>query len=310
MFAATLAGDPERYRVSDEEVNLLTRRAREFRAAFTKASGFGTRNGQSVMEKKAKRREAERLLRVHMNLIRADPSIGRGDKAVLNITERPEKLKRRECPKSPPVLRYLYSIDAIGGGPGRHVLEFAELHGSGGGKPLHAARLELFVELAPVGPPGDAACVPRDPCDVARGASGRPWYLRSFTASPIEVEFPVPMSGPMLVVYWGRWADGKGNVGPFSKTCVARVEGWNADAGRMLPGATGGMIQMQRVELKYVILQAPYVLPAGEGKGKREGAEGGIATRRLLPESDQRVDASRLLEAPPRELERSAPDAA
>ena len=30
---------------------------------------------------------------------------------------------------------------------------------------------------------------------------------------------------PRLVVYWARWADARGGVGPFSKTCVARVEG-------------------------------------------------------------------------------------
>lgn len=29
----------------------------------------------------------------------------------------------------------------------------------------------------------------------------------------------------MLVVYWGRWADARGGFGPFSQTCVARVEG-------------------------------------------------------------------------------------
>jgi hypothetical protein len=28
-----------------------------------------------------------------------------------------------------------------------------------------------------------------------------------------------------LVVYWGRWADARGGVGPFSATCATRVEG-------------------------------------------------------------------------------------
>jgi hypothetical protein len=31
----------------------------------------------------------------------------------------------------------------------------------------------------------------------------------------------------MLVVYWGRWADATGNVGPWSNTVVGRVEGWS-----------------------------------------------------------------------------------
>jgi hypothetical protein len=31
---------------------------------------------------------------------------------------------------------------------------------------------------------------------------------------------------PMLVVYWARWADARGDVGPWSSTCEAGVEGW------------------------------------------------------------------------------------
>jgi hypothetical protein len=30
---------------------------------------------------------------------------------------------------------------------------------------------------------------------------------------------------PMRVVYWGRWADSAGNVGPFSATAAAWIEG-------------------------------------------------------------------------------------
>jgi hypothetical protein len=29
---------------------------------------------------------------------------------------------------------------------------------------------------------------------------------------------------PMRVVYWGRWADSVGNVGPFSATAAAWIE--------------------------------------------------------------------------------------
>ena len=273
-FAETIARDPQRFNVTGDEAQMLVRRAQEFRAALNLANGNGTRTKSTIMEKKAARRTTENLIRAHMNLIRADHSISRGDKINLNITERPRKLKRRQCPKTPPVLRYLYGIDAKGSTPGRHVLEFAELNASGSGKPMHAARLELFVELVPVGAPDDSGGLPRHPCDIDCGGSGRPWYLRSFRKSPIEVEFPVPMSGPMLVVYWGRWADAKGDVGPFSETCIARVEGWNADAARMLPGAnSGGAVRVQRVEMKYLIWQAPYVMPPASEPKRRKQVE-------------------------------------
>src|SRR4051794_6592589 len=59
------------------------------------------------------------------------------------------------------------------------------------------------------------------------------WYLRLYTRSPIKVVPPIA-SVPMRVVYWGRWADSQGNVGPFSATAVAWIEG---GAHRSLPGA-------------------------------------------------------------------------
>jgi hypothetical protein len=40
----------------------------------------------------------------------------------------------------------------------------------------------------------------------------------------------------MLVVYWGRWADAKGNVGPFSATLRTRAEGWGGIAAGKLLG--------------------------------------------------------------------------
>jgi hypothetical protein len=45
---------------------------------------------------------------------------------------------------------------------------------------------------------------------------------------------------PMRVVYWGRWADSAGNVGPFSATAVGWIEGGSH---ALLPGGVG----MQRV---------------------------------------------------------------
>src|SRR4051812_31986060 len=66
--------------------------------------------------------------------------------------------------------------------------------------------------------------MPRHPGELS---GGRPWYLRSFTRSPMKVQVPV-CARPMMVVYWACWADAKGERGPFSPTCVARVEGWSS----------------------------------------------------------------------------------
>jgi len=40
----------------------------------------------------------------------------------------------------------------------------------------------------------------------------------------------------MLVVFWARWADARGNVGPFSATLRTRAEGWGGVAATPLLG--------------------------------------------------------------------------
>ena len=86
---------------------------------------------------------------------------------------------------------------------------------------------------------------------------GRPWYLGSFTTSRMEVTYPIP-SEPMLVVYWGRWADARGRVGRFSKTCTARVEGWSQTARPALPAGD----ENRRIETKIVYVQVSRSEPA------------------------------------------------
>jgi hypothetical protein len=59
--------------------------------------------------------------------------------------------------------------------------------------------------------------------------------LRSYTRNPIVLAPPMARV-PMRVVYWARWADSSGDVGPFSATAVAWIEGGSH---QHLPGGTG-----------------------------------------------------------------------
>jgi hypothetical protein len=108
-------------------------------------------------------------------------------------------------------------------------------------------RLELFVELVE-----PEAKVPEHPAQLS---GGRMWYLRSYTRSPIHVEFPTA-NQPMRVVYWARWADAKGNVGPFCRTVVARVEGWDG-GGRALPSFMEGRERQQRIVITSAMKELP-----------------------------------------------------
>jgi hypothetical protein len=107
-----------------------------------------------------------------------------------------------------------------------HELAFRAVGSSNKAKPAGAVRLELFYQLVAPGAP-----VPPPP----RADHGGPeHYLRSYSRSPVRLAPPMSRV-PMLVVYWGRWADATGNVGPWSRTVQSRVEAWT-DA--MLFGAS------------------------------------------------------------------------
>jgi len=182
-------------------------------------------------------------------------------------------------------LKYICGIDATGECPGRHIVEFSDLNAEGTNrKPAGAARLELFAELVPPDVEENEG-IPRHPADL----TGRPLYMGSFTRSPMEVEFPVSMSGPMRVVYWGRWADAKGKWGPFSEVCTARLEGGNP---RALPQTLReAAVKITDVRVRYIYVQAPHLLPVVQ-EMKRVGP--GIAG---LPQLEAATTVAGLLTA-------------
>src|SRR5688500_14990871 len=85
------------------------------------------------------------------------------------------------------------------------------------------------------------------------------WYLRSYTRSPIKVEYP-KSERPMRVVYWGRWANATGETGPFSSPLAASFEGsdWSRFA---LPGPADGAGSPHLLEQKVIITSARRELP-------------------------------------------------
>lgn len=249
-----------------EQVAKLRDAVAGFRDALAKTMQPDTCGPKATRTKNEAGRHAKDAVRAVARMLRGvDESLTSVDRMMLNLPERGKRAKRRECPQIAPVLTFKGSTDPYGtsgAGGGRHILEYGNDFDYGSNvKPRGAARLELFVGLVP---PEWAAAreVPTHPDQL----SGRElWYLRSFSTSRFEVQFPVLVGGtPMLVVYWGRWADARGGVGPFSKTCVARVEGGMA-APLALPGAQRKAFivehRPQQIESKVVFLQTPHQLP-------------------------------------------------
>ncbi len=211
-FSDGVSSSPERYFLSQGDAEIISRAVTEFRHRLALATWPRTRTTQAIREKDAARARAERIVRKYGALIRANTEIDSTAKMSVEMREQPRRARRRPCPQKGPYLRHVRSEG------GAHVIEFREQIGTRSrAKPRGAARLELFIEMIEPGRP-----IPRLPGE-------RPWYLRSFTSSPMRVEFPLP-DGPRMIVYWGRWADATGEVGPWSDRCDARVEGWSAAA--------------------------------------------------------------------------------
>lgn len=216
VFARTIAGDPAQFAVAQKDSEALSAAVTAYRDALNVARMGGARSQVATRAKDEARADAERLIRRFANLIRANDEVDAAAKRSLQLGERPAKAKQKTCPQEPPRLKFVRALHEGGGAGPMHELSFKPMKAFTSGKPAGAVRLELFVDLVPPHEP-----IPRHP---GANLGGRPWYLRSYTRSPIVLAPPTTRV-PMRVMYWGRWADSTGNVGPFSATAVAWVEG-------------------------------------------------------------------------------------
>lgn len=287
------------YFISPEEVTLIEGEVAAFRKALAKTLVKQRCTPELVAAKNNARKDLEHVIRSSANIIRSNPQVSDTNKKLLRIKVRKKKLGKSVTPKLPPRLVFAGSGDGVvggiatGSGSGIHVLKYYDaqdgdvINGASDigivrkCKPDGAVRIEIFFDMVPPGEP-----VPTHPAE-----RGWPKYLRSYTRSPMEVEYPIP-SQPMLIVYWGRWADSTGNTSRWSKTCVARVEGWTNNAAALtdtLRASLGG----RQVETKCVVISSPVVgeLPeAGSMAGGDDLAEEFAAMgQRLLNAATQKL---------------------
>lgn len=226
-FANVIGQDPSRFEVSQADADALVAAEQAFREALVVASRPGSKSQLATRVKNDARAEAKQIISRIGQQIRMNTRISSAMKLSLTIKERPTRLKRQTCPMEPPRLQFSRVLHREVGSMPMHELEFSALNaGIRKTKPEGAVRIELFVDLVP----------PDEPIPTHPGGNhgGRPWYLRSYTRSPI-VLFPPMARVPMRVVYWARWADSTGNTGPFSATVAGWVEGGNISRPAVVP---------------------------------------------------------------------------
>ena len=215
-FARTIAKEPAQFTVTQADSDVLSDAVARFRTALNAARSGGSRSPATTRVKDSAREDVERHIRRLAHVIRVSEGVDSVSKASLNLRQRPAKAKTRKCPQQPPRLRFMRALHEGNGVTPMHELEFRTSETFSSAKPPGAVRVELFVDLV----------LPEEPIPEWPGANhgGRPWYLRSFTRNPILIVPPMSRV-PMRVVYWARWADSTGNVGPFSATAVGWIEG-------------------------------------------------------------------------------------
>ncbi len=220
-LANKIADEPAAFYVSREDAQTLVRLAGRFEDALMSARNRNERSPQVTAIKESARAELETLMRKLGRSIRANDDIDPIAKQTFRLRGESKRAKRQACPNEPPELTFVRVLHQGLGAAPIHELRFGPADSSRKAKPHGAARIELFVDLIP---PDEQ--IPRHP---GANHGGRPWYLRSYTRSPIVLTPPMARV-PMRVVYWARWADPTGNVGPFSRTAAGYVEGGNISA--------------------------------------------------------------------------------
>lgn len=224
-FSRRIAADPGRFEITADDCQQLDEAVRKYRAALNANYG-GAKSAVSKCARDQARAEAERIVRRIGGLVRSNLRIDAAAKISVGIRLRAEKAKQLPCPQEPPRLKFVRALHEGGATP-VHELEFRPWDFGSLKKPPGAVRLELFVDLIP---PDEEI-----PAHPGANHASRPWYLRSYTKSPIKLIPPMARE-QMRVVYWGRWADSMGSVGPFSATAAAWIEG---GIHALLPGGTG-----------------------------------------------------------------------
>ena len=270
-FAERIKENPARFALSAEDAEQIEQAVIEFRDALAKSKQRFTRSMQMTMQKDDATCPRPSDWSANMaRLIRLNENIPAESKIAVGVSERSKKPRKPPCPTTPPWLRFVRSTGDERSSEPVHVLQFREAMMAGGKSASdETVRLELFVELVSA----RAHPIPAHPAQLTGG-----WvkYLRSYTRSPIRVEFPMAQQ-PMRVVYWARWADSTGNVGPFCKTVVARVEGWD-NMPRALPQPNAGRQRQQRI----VITAASKELPDYGHEGGHGIEEVSAGVGRLL----------------------------
>ena len=192
-YAERVALDPARYFLSSADSAAIGAAAASFAAAFAAIAEPANRTAAKTLVKDEARNACEALIRLYSIQIKYNMGISSEDKALLGVSQPNPARTSRNVPPTQPTLSIVGSLT------GSQTLTFRAPETEGKAKPFGAQTVELRVAVAET--------------TVADPDLAKPCGL--FSRNPIGVAFD-PGDNKKVATYWARWANVRGQVGPWS----------------------------------------------------------------------------------------------
>ncbi|HEV2296747.1 MAG TPA: hypothetical protein VGR35_23095 [Tepidisphaeraceae bacterium] len=200
-FANVIAFDPSVYQLQQVDSDAISAAVNAYSAAYTLAIEPATRTELTIIDKDETRNSAEQIVRLYAMQIKYNAGISTAAKAAIGVSQPNPERNPINVPASSPLM------NIIGATPGAQTVRYADTSApDSGAKPFGAASLQLFVAITDE-PTTDEA--------VAK-------FYGAFTRNPIGVAFNEADDGK-VATYFARWADRKGQVGPWSLPVSMRI---------------------------------------------------------------------------------------
>jgi hypothetical protein len=199
-FRDNICADPARFGLAAAEAEWIDHAVREFVEALAIASNRSTRTRTTIADKDDKRSIAESGCRRYAIDIKNNLGVRDGDKLSIGVRPINPGRSRVGPPSGVPQLKLVGML------PGRHVLHFNDsATPESRAKPDHVSDLQLYIALGDRPLPRSAAT-----------------FRRKYTSNPMRVEFTQADDGA-VATYYGRWANHRGETGPWSLPMHFRV---------------------------------------------------------------------------------------
>ncbi len=200
-FSGGISADPLRYMLTSGIATAIAATVTTFQDALAVTDSKATRTEPAVAAKDIARFGCESLCRQYAIIIKDNAGIAPEDKIAIGV--RPPNSHREpiDAPNTSPL------INVLGNGPGQQTLRYADATTPDSrAKPFGYANLQLFLGV------GTEESMPLSQCQ----------FYGAFTRNPIDVDFDETQDG-QVATYYARWANQKGEVGPWSVPISFRI---------------------------------------------------------------------------------------